>query len=97
MSTGEHSTPPGAPDLPALPSPSAIRGALRHFPFRLCAAVPLDGLKLGDIQSLKRGQVLATCVSAANDVPVQVGGAAFAYAELDNMDGKMALRLTRLS
>lgn len=97
MSSGENTTQPLASQAPGLPAPSAIRGAIRQVPFRLCATVPLAGLKLGDIQTLRKGQVLATTIAAAHDVPVLVGGALFAYAELDNMDGQMAVRITSLS
>jgi flagellar motor switch protein FliN/FliY len=76
---------------------SSIRGQIRAIPFRLSVSVPLHGWKLGRICALKQGQLLLTGVSAAEDVPVCVGGALLGYAELDNVDGQMAVRLTRLS
>jgi len=75
----------------------SIRGQIHAIPFRVSVSVPLHGWKLGRLCGLKQGQLLLTGISAAEDVPVCVGGALLGYAELDNVDGQMAIRLTRLS
>ena len=69
----------------------------RNVPFRLSITIPLAGLKLRDLHSLRGGSTLSTNVSAAEDVPVRVGGALLGWAELDDVDGQMAIRLTRLT
>jgi flagellar motor switch protein FliN/FliY len=79
---------------------TAEPNALRHLhsvPFRLTVAIPIQGLKLRDLQILGKGRILKTVISAVEDVPVSVGGTLLGWAELDNVDGRMAVRLTRLS
>ena len=69
----------------------------RSVPFRLTITVPLPGLKLRSLRSLRPGTVFLTDTPAAEDVPVTVAGATLGWGELDNVDGQMALRLTRLA
>ncbi len=76
--------------------PNAIRH-LHSVSFRLAGTIPIQGLKLRDLQILGKGRILKTVISAVEDVPVNVGGALLGWAELDNVDGRMAVRLTRLS
>ncbi len=76
--------------------PNAIRH-LRSVPLRLAVTIPIQGLKLRDLQILGKGRTLRTVIPAVEDVPVSVGGALLGWAELDNVDGRMAVRLTRLS
>ncbi len=86
------------PEPAALPAPEtpACWHAAQTVPFRLSIAVPVCGMKLRDLRSLFIGAVFCTHVSAAEDVPVRVGGAMLGWGELDNVDGQMAVRLTRL-
>ena len=76
--------------------PNEIRH-LHSVPFRLAITIPIQGVKLRDLQVLREGKILKTVVSAVEDVPVNVGGALLGWAELDNVDGRMAVRLTRLN
>ncbi len=69
---------------------------LRNVPFRVAVTVPLRGLKLCDLLALRQGSRLLSMVSAAEDVPVCAGGALLGWAELDNVDGHMAIRLMRM-
>ena len=69
----------------------------RSVPFRLTITVPLPGLKLRSLRSLRAGTIFLTDTPAAEDVPVTVAGATLGWGELDNVDGQMALRLTRLT
>ena len=89
----KHEGSPG--ELPASEVPASWRAA-QTVPFRLSIAVPVTGMKLRDLRELCPGFVLSTHVSAADDVPVRVGGAVLGWGELDNVDGQMAVRLTRL-
>ena len=70
---------------------------VRSVPFRLTITVLLPGLKLRDLRTLCAGAVFLTDTPAAADVPVTVGGATLGWGELDNVDGQMAVRLTRLA
>lgn len=80
----------------SVPSVPLIQGRVRNMPFRLSAAIPLVGWRLHCLRGLQAGQLIVTGVSATEDVPVSVGEALLAHAELDNVDGQMAIRLTRL-
>lgn len=80
----------------AVSNSSSIRGQMRNIPFRLSVTIPLIGWRLRGLRELRQGQLLLTGVSAAEDVPVSIGGAPLGHAELDNVDGQMAVRLTRL-
>ena len=98
MSADEPVLPvPAEPVIGALPAPSPVRGALRQMPFRVSAVIRLHGFRLRDLHGLRAGKLLTTEVFATDDVPVLAGAAPLAFAELDNVDGQMALRLTRLS
>jgi flagellar motor switch/type III secretory pathway protein FliN len=70
---------------------------VRAVPFRVSITIPVLGLKLRDLSNLQVGRLFATAISAAEDVPVRAGGAVLGWAELDNMEGQMAVRLTRLT
>ncbi len=86
---------PAPIELPAPEVPASWRAA-QTVPFRLSIAVPVTGMKLRDLRGLSAGMVFSTLISAAEDVPVRVGGAVMGWGELDNVDGRMAVRLTRL-
>ncbi len=94
----EPSAPPleAAPSTLPVPEMPAVWHAAQIVPFRLSIAIPVCGMKLRDLRSLSAGAVFCTHVSAADDVPVRVGGAVLGWGELDNVDGQMAVRLTRL-
>lgn len=77
--------------------PAAAWRTARNVPFRLAVTIPLAGMRLRDLSHLRAGTTLLTGVPAAEDVPVRVGGALLGWAELDNVDGQMAIRLTRLT
>lgn len=99
MSTPENSDSRQSVEQPVeltLTSGSSIRGQVRNIPFRLSVTIPLMGWRLRALRELRQGHLLLTGVSAAEDVPVSVGGAVLGHAELDNVDGQMAVRLTRL-
>jgi flagellar motor switch protein FliN/FliY len=59
--------------------------------------IPVQNLKVRSLHHLRIGQVIATAFSTTDDVPVLVGGSTLGSAELDNVDGVMAVRITRLS
>ena len=80
-----------------LTQPSQSWRVARSVPFRVAVTVPVRGVKLRDLLALRRGSRLLSSVSAAEDVPVRAGGALLGWAELDNVDGQMAIRLMRLA
>jgi flagellar motor switch/type III secretory pathway protein FliN len=79
------------------PQHEASLRRLQAVPLRLAVTIPVPGMKLRDLRILRIGKVLTTVIPAAEDVAVRVGGALLGWAELDSADGRMAIRLTRLS
>lgn len=90
------SVPPESSVGLSIPSAPLIQGRVRNMPFRLSVAIPLIGWRLHCLRDLQQGQLIVTGVPATEDVPVRIGEALLAHAELDNVDGQMAIRLTRL-
>ena len=91
--------------LPEMPR-EASQGALLHMaslsrlrrvPLRVAVTIPVHGWRLCDLRRLSAGSLISTAIPAAEDVPVHVGGAHLGWAELDSLEGRMAIRLTRLT
>ena len=98
MSENATTPEPGnAPGQLLSPEPKEIWRPARAVPFRLTITVPLPGLRLRSLRALRVGTLFVTETPAAEDVPVTVAGATLGWGELDNVDGQMALRLTRLA
>ena len=60
------------------------------------ACVEIGNFRVGDLLTLKKGQVFETVASAAEDVSVKIGQVQLGWSEFEVLDQKMALRLTRL-
>ncbi len=82
---------------PALPVSLPTHGVICTIPFRVAVSIAVPGMKLRGLRELKVGQVLHTATSVTEDVPVRAGNVLLGYAELDNLDGQMSVRLTRLN
>jgi flagellar motor switch/type III secretory pathway protein FliN len=60
------------------------------------ACVEISHFRVGDLLTLKKGQVFTSLAPAAEDVSVRVGHVQLGWSEFEVLDQKMALRLTRL-
>lgn len=69
---------------------------LRGMPVRIAVYIALPSFSMGQLHALRPGQLLLSASSAAGDVAVRAGGAMVGWAEFDSIDGRMAVRLTRL-
>ena len=86
-----------APALLAMPKSAVPWQVMSKVPFRVSISVSIAGMKLRRLCELRVGDVLTANAFAAEDVPVRTGGALLGWGELDNVDGQMAVRLTRLA
>ena len=69
---------------------------LSRIPMRLTAAVPVLRFKVRDLLALKAGVVVATAWSSMEDVPLRMGQVQLSWSEFEVVEGRMAVRLTRL-
>ncbi len=70
---------------------------LSQVPMRLMAAIPVTGFKVRDLLRLKAGQVVTSAWASTEDVPVKVGAVQLSWSEFEVVEGRMAVRLTRLA
>ena len=64
---------------------------------RIAIHIPLLRLTLRELVRLRPGDVLRSEWPVADDLPVRAGDALLSWAEFENVDGRMAVRLTQLS
>ena len=98
MSTAEQALVP-LPAAPAQPVAQATPSpwtALRGVPVRLSVDIPLPPMSLRMLGAMQPGQVLCSTVPTADDLIVTVGGTPICQARFEFMDGRMAMRMTRL-
>ncbi len=78
-----------------LPGRRGDWAALQAVPLRAAVYVSIPGTTLRSIANLRPGQVLETSWPVTDDVPLRVGDTMLGWAEFDNLDGRMAVRLTK--
>lgn len=71
--------------------------ALREIPVRLAVDIPLPSMSMRALGALAPGQVLVSPVPTSEDLPIAVGGALVSWARFECVDGRMAMRITRLA
>ena len=70
---------------------------LSRLPMRLAAGVPVMKFRVRDLLALKAGVVVQTSWPSAEDVPLSMGRVQLSWSEFEVVDGRMAVRLTRLA
>ena len=70
---------------------------LAQIELRMVALAQVPRFTVRDLLALRPGSVLETEASCAQDVPVRVGGVAFAWSEFEVVEQRLAVRLTRLA
>ena len=88
--------PPPAALAVAAPPPVSPWVALRNVPMRLSVDIPLPPMSLRALGAMQPGQVLCSAVPTADDLIVTIGGTPVCQARFEFMDGRMAMRMTRL-
>ena len=69
---------------------------LSRIPLRLTAAVPVAKFKVRDLLALGAGVVVPTTWPSTEDVPLRLGQVQLSWSEFEVVEGRMAVRLTRL-
>ena len=69
---------------------------LSRIPLRLEAGVPVTRFKVRDLLALRPGVVVQTAWPSTEDVPLHMGGVQLSWSEFEVVEGRMAVRLTRL-
>ncbi len=58
--------------------------------------IPLPGISLRELTSLRVGEVILSEWPASEEVPLYASNAALSWGEFEVVDGAIAVRLTRL-
>ena len=69
---------------------------LSRIPLRLTAGVPVVKFKVRDLLALRAGVVVPSSWPSTEDVPLRMGQVHLSWSEFDVVEGRMAVRLTRL-
>ncbi len=69
---------------------------LSRIPMRLAAGIPVLRFKVSDLLALKTGSVVQTAWPSTEDVPLRLGKVQLGWSEFEVVEGRMAVRLTRL-
>ena len=69
---------------------------LAGLPLRVAVHIPLCKLTLQQLSRLEPGQLLCGSWAVVEDVPVRAGEALLGWAEFEEVDGRMAMRLTQM-
>lgn len=94
--TGEHALPKARPGMQRIEE-HPHWPLLSRIPMRLTAAVPVMRFKVRDLLALRAGSVVETTWPSTEDVPLRLGDVQLSWSEFEVVEGRMAVRLTRLS
>jgi flagellar motor switch/type III secretory pathway protein FliN len=70
---------------------------IARLPVTLAVTIPLRGLRVRNLLSLRTGQTIESTWAATEDVPLKVGALQLGWGEFEVVAQQMALRLTRLA
>lgn len=77
---------------------STEQGALiKGIPIEIDVAIPIRQFQVRNVLALAVGQVIATRWVDGDDVPLAAPGAQLAWTEIEVIDQKLAVRITRLA
>jgi flagellar motor switch/type III secretory pathway protein FliN len=70
---------------------------VRRIPIEIDVSVPIRRFQVRDVLALNEGQVIVTRWVEGEDMPLAAHGTQLAWAEIEVIDQKLAVRLTRLA
>ena len=73
------------------------RTLIKRIPIEVDVAIPIRKFLVRNVLALAVGQVLGTGWVEGEDVPLAAHGSQLAWAEIEVIDQKLAVRITRLS
>ena len=69
---------------------------LQHAALPLTVKIPLNGIRLRDVNALAAGVTIESCWPSNNEVPLYAGDVVLSWCEFEGSDANMAVRITRL-
>ena len=72
-------------------------GWIRSVPVEVDVAIPVHGFQVRSVLSLEARQVIVTNWVEGEDMPLAAHGAQLAWTEIEVIDQKLAVRITRLA
>ncbi len=73
------------------------RSAIKRIPVEIDVSIPIRRFRVRDVLALKEGQVIATRWLEGEDMPLAAHGTQLAWTEIEVIDQKLAVRITRLA
>ena len=70
---------------------------IKRIPIEIDVAIPIPRFQVRNVLALAVGQVIGTGWVDGEDVPLAAHGAQLAWTEIEVIDQKLAVRITRLS
>ena len=94
---------PGGEPLTRMPAEIAEadaceqRSAIRSIPVEVDVSIPIRRFRVRDVLALNEGQVIATRWLEGEDMPLAAHGTQLAWSEIEVIDQRLAVRITRLA
>jgi flagellar motor switch protein FliN/FliY len=76
---------------------AAQQSTIRRVPVEVDVSVPVRRFRVRDVLALNRGQVIVTRWMEGEDMPLAAHGAQLAWTEIEVIDQRLAVRITRLA
>lgn len=73
------------------------RSAIKRIPVEVDVSIPIRRFRVRDVLALNEGQVIATRWLEGEDMPLAAHGTQLAWTEIEVIDQKLAVRITRLA
>jgi len=73
------------------------RSTLKRIPVEVDVSIPIRRFRVRDVLALNEGQVIPTRWLEGEDMPLAAHGTQLAWTEIEVIDQKLAVRITRLA
>jgi len=71
--------------------------AVRRIPIEIDVSIPIRRFQVRDVLALREGQVIGTRWVEGEDMPLTAHGTQLAWIDIEVIDQKLAVRITRLA
>lgn len=73
------------------------RSGVRGIPIEIDVSIPIQRFQVRDVLALNEGQVIVTRWMEGEDMPLAAHGTQLAWSEIEVIEQKLAVRITRLA
>ena len=85
-------------DSPTIaPEPQPLSPLVARLPVELEVAVPVRDFRVRNLLSLEKGNVIETRWGHGDDLPLSAGEVQLAWSEFEVIEGRLAVRVTRVA